>query len=60
VNTRTSLTVPAELAADALRRSGLPRDATLTQLCRFALARLAGWPPAAALAVSKAKGKGGL
>lgn len=59
MNTRTQLIVPAELAAEALRRSGLPRDATLAQLARFAVARLAGASPAVALAVAR-KGKGAL
>jgi len=57
VNTRTQLTVPAELAAEALRRSGLPDDTGLAELARFALARLAGWPKPAALAIAR-KGKG--
>jgi hypothetical protein len=54
---RTQLVVPGELVADARRRSGLPEDATLAQLARFALARLAGWPVAAALTVAKGKGR---
>lgn len=58
MNSRTQLVVPGELAADAFRRSGLPEDATLAQLARYALARLAGWPRPAALAVAAGKAKG--
>ena len=57
VNTRTQLTVPAGLATEALRRSGLSGDTGLAALARFALARLAGWPPPAARTVA-ARGNG--
>jgi hypothetical protein len=60
MNSRTQLVVPGELATEALRRSGLPDDATLAQLARFALARLAGWPRAAALVIAAGKSKGAL
>jgi hypothetical protein len=55
---RTSLRVPGGLAADALRRSGLPAGTTLAGLAWFALAKLAGWPdPAARLAAGHKAGK---
>jgi hypothetical protein len=47
--------VPADLAAAAARRSGLPEDTALAALARFALARLAGWPADAALTVARGR-----
>lgn len=58
MNTRTQLVVPADLADAAARRADLPEDTTLAVLARFALARLAGWPNDAALAVARGRRAG--
>lgn len=57
MNTRTQLVVSSDLASAAARRAtGLPSDAGLAALARYALARLAGWPSSAALDAARKRG----
>ena len=58
MNTRTQLVVSSDLAAAAARRApGLPEDAGLAVLARYALARLAGWPHSAALNAARGRAR---
>lgn len=45
----TYLRVPESLAGAARKKAGLPPDAGLAALARYALARLAGWDKDASL-----------
>jgi len=47
------------LAAEAMRAAKLPAGTPVQAVIRFALAKLAGWPDAAALHAARARAKDG-